>query len=395
MEDKKSKEKTNNWPTTLYVEGQDQFRGWFNSSLITSTILSDQAPYHQVLSHGFVVDEKGRKMSKSLGNVIDPEDIAKKYGIDVLRLWVFSCDFSKEIKISNSILENTQESYQKIRNTLRFLLGNLANLPHNLTEETYLEKELNLIDRYILCKLEKLIIESHKSYQEYSFNSTYSSLLNFCINDLSSFYFEISKDSLYCDNLNSQRRNQIITTLYCLLQGLLKVISPTLPYLTEEVYQNIPFNFGFAGKESAFLSNFSSNLIPLPDGEKKMNLITNFFFSLRQTVYQNLEKARQEKIIDSNSQAHLIIYLSEEGKWISSELNLIELLLVAEVEIKDFVKEENVGLNVKNSHFPKNNFYSVKVKKTTKKKCLRCWNYRNLEVNICLRCKETLSIENS
>jgi isoleucyl-tRNA synthetase len=193
-------------------------------------------------------------------------------------------------------------------------LGNLANLPHNLTEETYLEKELNLIDRYILCKLEKLIIESHKSYQEYSFNSTYSSLLNFCINDLSSFYFEISKDSLYCDNLNSQRRNQIITTLYCLLQGLLKVISPTLPYLTEEVYQNIPFNFGFAGKESAFLSNFSSNLIPLPDGEKKMNLITNFFFSLRQTVYQNLEKARQEKIIDSNSQAHLIIYLSEEGK---------------------------------------------------------------------------------
>jgi len=119
----------NNWPATLYVEGQDQFRGWFNSSLITSTILTNQAPYQQVLSHGFVVDEKGHKMSKSLGNVIDPEDIIEKFGADTLRLWVISSDFTKEVKVSIPILENLQESYQKIRNTLRFILGNLANLP--------------------------------------------------------------------------------------------------------------------------------------------------------------------------------------------------------------------------------------------------------------------------
>ena len=179
----------NNWPATLYVEGQDQFRGWFNSSLITSTILTNQTPYQQVLSHGFVVDEKGHKMSKSLGNVIDPEDIIKKFGADLLRLWVVSCDFTKEIKVSIPILKNLQESYQKIRNTCRFLLGNLVNLPPKLQNENGLEKELSLADYYILWQLEKLLEESQQKYSEYNFNNIYISLLSFCTNELSSFYF--------------------------------------------------------------------------------------------------------------------------------------------------------------------------------------------------------------
>ncbi|WNE40785.1 MAG: Isoleucine--tRNA ligase [Mycoplasmataceae bacterium] len=387
MEDKKNQEKTNDWPATLYVEGQDQFRGWFNSSLITSTILNNQAPYRQVLSHGFVVDEKGRKMSKSLGNVIDPEEVAKKYGIDVLRLWVFSCDFSKEIKISDSILENIQEGYQKIRNTLRFLLGNLVNLPQNLTEEIHLEKKLSLIDYFIINKLEKLILESEKNYQEYSFNSTYFSLLNFCINDLSSFYFEISKDSLYCDSIHSQRRNQIITTLYYLLRGLLKIISPILPYLAEEIYQIIPFNFGFAKSESVFLANLSSKLPSLSDKENTINLINHSFFSIRQTAYQVLEKARQEKIIDTNSQAFLIIYLKEKKTLIELGLNLAELLLVAEIEIKDI--KDNLSIINKNN----NEICSIVAQKTTKERCLRCWNYRDLEENFCLRCKKVLDTQ--
>lgn len=391
MENKNNKKNILNWPANLYVEGQDQFRGWFNSSLITSSILSKKAPYQQVLSHGFVVDEKGHKMSKSLGNIIHPEEIIKKYGVDVLRLWVFSCDFSKEVKISTPILQNIQEGYQKIRNTLRFLLGNLSNLPHELTEEKHLEKELSLIDYYVIDKLEKLMLESQKNYEEYSFNSIYFSLLNFCINDLSSFYFEISKDILYCDDIGSQRRKQIITTLYYLLQGLLKIISPSLPYLAEEVYQNIPFRFGFADSESIFLSNYSQNIPSLSNWEKKITLIDCFFLPTRQEIYQALEKSRQEKIIDTNSQASLTIYLEGERKIISSKLDLRELLLVAEIKIEDVEKQNSFNDSEKNSYFWKSEFCSVLVKKTSKEKCLRCWNYRDLDENVCLRCKNVLA----
>ncbi|CAI2169577.1 13098_t:CDS:2, partial [Funneliformis geosporum] len=297
-----------------------------------------QAPYQQVLSHGFVVDEKGHKMSKSL---------------------VISSDFTKEVKISIPILENLRESYQKIRNTLRFLLGNLANLPPEIKNEQDLEANLDPVDYYLLHKLEKLIAENQKNYNEYNFNPTYSSLLNFCINDLSSFYFEISKDSLYCDNLHSLRRKQIITTLYYLLAGLLKIISPILPFLAEEVYQNLPFNFGFAGQASVHLLKYSNAKIP-SNNEENIAIITNFLLPLRQVAYQALEKARQAKIIDTNSQASLEIYLKEEKKGNYSEFNLEELLLVSEVEINE--KEETDTL--KERACPSRTVRAVLIKKT-------------------------------
>lgn len=235
-------------------------------------------------------------------------------------------------------MENIRENYQKIRNTLRFLLGNLANMPPELKSEKDLEQELSPVDHYIIHKLEKLVVESEKNYNEYNFNPIHSSLLNFCTNDLSSFYFEISKDSLYCDSLYSLRRRQIITTLYYLLKGMLKIISPVLPYLSEEIYQNIPFRFGFAGQESVYLINCSPNLILTSDSGKEARLITDFLFSLRQDAYQALEKARQEKIINTNSQAHLTIHLKKNSQNYS-KLNLEELLLVAEVMVSE--KKEN------------------------------------------------------
>ncbi|KLL04414.1 MAG: isoleucyl-tRNA synthetase [Mycoplasmataceae bacterium RV_VA103A] len=369
-----------NWPATLYVEGKDQFRGWFNSSLITSVILTGQAPYKQVLSHGFVVDEKGRKMSKSLGNVLDPEDVLKQFGADIIRLWVISSDFSKEVKVSVPILENLRESYQKIRNTLRFLLGNLANLPPNLKSEKDLASELHPVDHYILHKLEKLTSESQKKYSEYNFNPICTSLLNFCINDLSSFYFEIIKDSLYCDSLSSLRRQQIIATLYYLLQGLLKIISPIFPFMAEEIYQNIPFHFGFAGQESIYLDNYSPTLPFSPSLEKEIAIITKFFLPLRQDVHQALEQARQEKIINTNSQAYLIIFLKEKKGLDCSQLNLEELLLVAKVEIRDKWEDDAW----------ERNFSAIKVKKTDRAKCIRCWNYRDLEKDVCQRCQKVL-----
>jgi isoleucyl-tRNA synthetase len=377
----KKKENKNNWPADLYVEGQDQFRGWFNSSLITSVILTNKTPYQQVLSHGFVVDEKGQKMSKSLGNIIDPEDVIGKFGADVLRLWVISSDFSKEVKVSIPILEKVQDSCQKIRNTLRFLLGNLANLPAEIQSEKDLKKDLRIVDYYILQKLEKLLRESEKNYQEYNFTPIYFALLNFCINDLSSFYFEISKDNLYCDPVSSLQRKQIITTLYYLLSGLLKIIAPILPYLAEEVYQNIPFQFGFKNQESIFLVNNWPDLNLSSDIEKKLEVITEFFLPLRQDVFQALEKARQEKIITSNPQAKLSIFLKEKGQKDYSEINLIELLMVAEIEVSD-EKKENMW---------EGKFCFVKVENTNKERCLRCRNWRELaNNNICLPCQEAV-----
>jgi len=315
-----------------------------------------------VLSHGFVVDEKGYKMSKSLGNVIDLEDIIKKFGADLLRLWVVSCDFTKEVKVSIPILENLQESYQKIRNTCRFLLGNLANLPPELQNENDLEKELSLIDYYLLSQLEKLEKECQQKYNEYNFNAIYSSLLNFCINELSSFYFEISKDSLYCDSLHSPRRKQIITTLYYLLGGLLKIIRPILPYLAEEIYQNIPFRFGFANSESVHLANLSLSF-SFPDNyQEKIKLLTDFFLPLRQDIFFLLEKARQEKIIATNSQASCLIYCKESEKYNLSLLNLTELLLVAEISFSKQLEKDMLS----------GSFCSLRVNKTDLKRCLRC-----------------------
>jgi len=376
----KKKENKNNWPATLYVEGQDQFRGWFNSSLITSVILANQAPYEQVLSHGFVVDEKGQKMSKSLGNVIDPEEIISKFGADVLRLWVVSSDFTKEVKVSIAILEKVQENYQKIRNTLRFILGNLTNLSPEIKGEKDLEKNLNLVDYYILHQLEKLVKESENNYLKYNFTPIYSSLLNFCINDLSSFYLDISKDSLYCDPISSPRRKQIITTFYYLLKGLLKVISPILPYLAEEVYQSIPFQFGFAGQESVYLANFSFTIDFPNDFEKKLEIINHFFFPLRQDIFQALEKARQEKIIAANNQAKLTISLKKKQPLDYSELNLTELLGVAELKFQEKTEDK----------MQEEFLCFIYVEKTEKERCLRCRSWKDLENNLCLRCKNTL-----
>jgi isoleucyl-tRNA synthetase len=188
--------------------------------------------------------------------------------------------------------------------------------------------------------LEKLVKESEKNYKKYNFTPIYSTLLNFCISDLSSFYFDISKDSLYCDQISSPRRKQITTVLYHLLQGILKVISPILPHLAEEVYQNIPFRFGFANQESVFLANLSFTLDFSTDVENKLEIINNFFLPLRQDVFQALEKVRQEKIITTNSQAKLTICLKEKKNLNYSELNLIELLIVAEVKFQEKVESE-------------------------------------------------------
>ena len=204
--------------------------------------------------------------------------------------------------------------------------------------------------------------ESENNYLKYNFTPIYSSLLNFCINDLSSFYLDISKDSLYCDPISSPRRKQIITTFYHLLKGLLKVISPILPYLAEEVYQSIPFQFGFAGQESVYLANFSFTIDFPNDFEKKLEIINHFFFPLRQDIFQALEKARQEKIIAANNQAKLTISLKKKQPLDYSELNLTELLGVAELKFQEKTEDK----------MQEEFLCFIYVEKTEKERCLRC-----------------------
>jgi isoleucyl-tRNA synthetase len=243
-------------------------------------------------------------------------------------------------------------------------LGNLNNLPPEIKSEKDLEKNLNLVDYYIFHQLEKLVKESEKNYLKYNFTPIYSSLLNFCTNDLSAFYLDISKDNLYCDPIASLRRKQIITTFYYLLGGLLKIISPILPYLAEEVYQNIPFKFGFAGQESVYLANLSFTIDFPKDLEKKLETINNFFLPLRQDIFQALEKARQEKIITTNNQAKLTTHLKKKPPSDYSELNLVELLGVSELKFQEKVEEK---MQEENTCF-------VYIEKTEKERCLRCRN---------------------
>ncbi|RHZ37004.1 class I tRNA ligase family protein [endosymbiont GvMRE of Glomus versiforme] len=364
------------WPADLCLEGNDQFRGWFNSSLIISTILTNNPPYRQVVSHGFVVDEAGRKMSKSLGNVVEPDEIIEKFGIDTIRLWVASTDFAKEVKIGIPLLQEVQGNYQKIRNTCRFLLANLATL----TGEEQLVKELEPVDEWVLAKLDRLTNYSQENYEKFNFNLIYKTLLHFCINDLSSFYFEISKDSLYCDSLESLRRKQIITVLYYLLGGLLKIITPLLPFLAEEVYENIPFNFGYARKESVmflpdfqFLSTINEQNLKLMEG----------FFLLRQEIFSALEKARRSKIIHTNSQAQVLVIPKKEIKISQfSLLNLARLLLIAQIEFAEKTPQTD---------FYEEQKYLIKVVKTSVARCIRCWNYEELKEESCSRCWKVLN----
>ena len=214
------------WPASMYLEGSDQHRGWFHSSLLQSCGTRGEAPFETILSHGFVVDGKGLKMSKSLGNVISPDDILKKYGADILRIWVAASNYSEDLRIDYTILEQHADAYRKIRNTFRYILGNLR--------DEFSENDFNKINYNELCELDKLMLHKiyllnnnyQKNFKSYNFHLLYKDLLNFCTVDLSSFYFDIRKDSLYCDDLKSKRRKDCLQILNVLLDCLLKWFAP-------------------------------------------------------------------------------------------------------------------------------------------------------------------------
>ncbi|MEH7222486.1 isoleucine--tRNA ligase [Bacillus sp. JJ1566] len=314
-------------PADLYLEGSDQYRGWFNSSLSTAVAVTGKAPYKGVLSHGFALDGEGRKMSKSLGNVVVPEKVMKQLGADILRLWVASVDYQSDVRVSDAILKQVAEVYRKIRNTFRFLLGNLSDF--NPETDAVPVNELREVDRYILVKLNKLIDKVKTSYENYEFAGVYHSVHNFCTIELSSFYLDFAKDILYIEAANQQDRRSIQTVLFEALLSLTKLVTPILPHTADEVWSHID-----SVKEESVQLVDMPNSVEIPNADQ-LEAKWDSFMELRDDVLKALEKARNEKVIGKSLASSITLYPNNEAKSLldSIEENLKQLFIVSGFEI--------------------------------------------------------------
>ncbi len=333
------KRKDLKWPASMYLEGSDQHRGWFHSSLLESCGTRGRAPFETILSHGFVVDGKGLKMSKSLGNVISPEEILKKYGADILRIWVASSDYSEDLKIDYSILEQHAESYRKIRNTFRYLLGNLHDNFSNQEFENLNIEELPELEKYMLNKIFILNEKFYKNFNSYNFHTLYRELLNFCTNDLSAFYFDIRKDSLYCDSLDSKKRKSCIIVLEVILKSLLSWFAPILSFTTEEIFRLI----NKEEKNSIHLNEFPK--IPKSWNNEIIENNWKSIIDIRNVVNSSIEIKRAEKSIGSSLEANVLIKLNSDYYNLAKNYDLSEICITSGTKL---ILDEKLadGINV-------------------------------------------------
>jgi len=334
------KRKDLKWPASMYLEGSDQHRGWFHSSLLESCGTRGRAPYESVLSHGFVVDGKGLKMSKSVGNVIAPEDILKKYGADILRIWVASSNYEEDLRIDNSIIEQHADSYRKIRNTFRYLLGNLNDDFQSINLEKLDLNNLPELEQYMLHKIFHLNENFQNYFNNYDFHNLFKELLNFCTVDLSAFYFDIRKDTLYCDLKNSEKRKNSIIVLNIILESLLKWFAPILSFTTEEIFILINKN-----KKSIHLENFIE--IPKNFSNKKLNRKWSELKKIRDICNISIEAKRASKEIGSSLEANLVIYLNEKLIEISKGIDFSELCITSNAKINKSNQDEIVVTTIK------------------------------------------------
>ena len=338
------------WPASMYLEGSDQHRGWFHSSLLEACGTRDRAPFESILSHGFVVDGKGLKMSKSLGNVIAPEDILKKYGADILRIWVASSNYAEDLRIDYSILDQHAESYRKIRNTFRYLLGNLNDSYENKDLNKIELDELPELEQLMLHKIYRLNLNFNKYFKDYDFHNLYKELLNFCTVDLSAFYFDIRKDTLYCDPKESQKRKSVLLLLNVILNSLIRWFAPILSFTTEEIYQLISRD-----KKSVHLENFIN--FPKKFENSELNSKWEKLLKIRDVCNLSIEEKRARKVIGSSLEAALLIKLGESDRKIVKGIDLAELCITSSVKIED----------------NENNEVTVETTKAEGEKCPVCW----------------------
>ncbi|MCI5813078.1 MAG: isoleucine--tRNA ligase [Lactobacillus sp.] len=346
------------YPADLYLEGSDQYRGWFNSSMITSVVVSGHAPYKSVLSQGFTLDKKGKKMSKSLGNVIDPAKVVKQMGAEIIRLWVMSADTSADVRVSMGTFQQISEAYRKLRNTFRFLLANTSDF--DADENTVSYDKLTSVDQYMLVKFNHFLAQMRKDFDQYDFLDGYKLLINFVNNDLSAFYMNVAKDVLYIQPANSLERRSMQTVFYEILVGLVKLLTPILPHTTEEVweYMNEPEKF------------VQLTEIPDPlsyDNEDELLAEWNQFMEIRSHVLKVLEEARNEKLIGRSLEARADLYLKPSQKAVLDSLNYdVALLLgVSDLEIHDASETPDDAEQF-------NDGSAVKVEQAAGEVCARC-----------------------
>ena len=357
------------FPADLYLEGSDQHRGWFQSSLKTSVAINDCAPYKTVLTHGFTVDAEGRKMSKSLGNVIAPQKIFKTLGADILRLWVASSDFSGEMSVSDEILKRTADSYRRMRNTVRYLLSNL----HEFDPSTDLlpAEQLLGLDRWIVHKTASLQEQVIEHYNRYEFHQLYQLLHNFCIVDLGGLYLDIIKDRVYTCQTQSIARKSAQTATYHIAHSLLRWLAPILSFTAEEAYSHLP------GKpeETIFTQTWYTNLNRIGESEAFNANAWELIFDVRQAVLKELEALREQGEIGSGLDAKVNVYCEGETHQVLSLLK-DELRFVLITSYANVYSLEQADTNAKEINLSSGATMKVLVEKCAFNKCVRCWHLR-------------------
>ncbi|WP_392449872.1 isoleucine--tRNA ligase [Staphylococcus massiliensis] len=367
------------YPADLYIEGSDQYRGWFNSSITTSVATRGVSPYKMLLSHGFVMDGDGKKMSKSLGNVIVPDKIVKQKGADIARLWASSVDYLADVRISDEILKQTADVYRKIRNTLRFMLGNLNDF--NPNTDAISESELLEVDKYLLNRLREFTAHTIDNYDNYDYLDIYQEIQNFINVELSNFYLDYGKDILYIEKQDALKRRSMQTVLYQILLNMTKLLAPIIPHTTDEVWSHTEH----VEEESVHLSDF-----PVKE-EVDSALLEKWstFMKLRDDVNRALEVARNEKVIGKSLEAKVVMSGNDQFDTLSFLKDfddLHQLFIVSQVELEDQV---DGGTSY--------NYGDIKIEHADGEKCERCWNYATSLgsvgelTNLCPRCQEVVS----
>ncbi|MDO4862588.1 MAG: isoleucine--tRNA ligase [Ruminococcus sp.] len=369
------------WPADLYLEGADQYRGWFQSSLLTSVVYKGTAPYKAVCTHGWVVDGEGKTMHKSLGNGIDPSEITDQYGADILRLWVASSDYHSDIRISKPILSQLSDAYKKIRNTARFILGNLGNgAGFDPDKDCVSDDKLTELDKWALMKLDKLIDDVKAGYEKYDFHIAFHAIHNFCVVDMSNFYLDIIKDRLYCEKEASDLRRAAQTAMYRILSALARLSAPIISFTAEEIWQFMPHTSA-DDRESVFLNQMpeKSGIAFDADFADKWD----FIYNTRLGVNKVLEEARNAKTIGKSLEAKIIIKSAEADfdRYTVLADSLKDILIVSGVEVEKADGET-----------------SFEVAKADGEKCERCWCYscyvgtNSTHPTLCERCAIAVEI---
>ena len=346
------------YPADLYLEGSDQYRGWFNSSLITSVAYSGHAPYKQILSQGFTLDGKGRKMSKSLGNTIVPSEVIDKMGAEIIRLWVLSVDTSADVRVSMGSFQQIAESYRKFRNTVRFLLANTTDF--DPAKDAVAFDEMESIDKYMTVLVNKFTKEILDAYANYEFMEIYKKLINFITTDLSAFYMDVAKDVVYIEAPDSKKRRSMQTVLYDVVVRLTKLMTPILPHTTEEIWKYLKEDEEYAQlSEMPEVKHFNN--------EEKLVDLWNRFMNLRSGVFKALEEARNEKLIGKSFEAHVDLYVSNgvQADLDALNANVRQALIVSALDVHPLSEAPENALKF-------NDEYAVVVEHAEGEVCPRC-----------------------